>query len=380
MNYLIINGKILLEDKILYDHIIVVNNNIISEIIENSPSVLLNFEHYEVIDAKFGFICPGLIETHIHGCSTYDFASMAPSDYKKVKYFLAAYGINIFLPTFQYSKLYLKNLLKALKYESKLLESIPGFYLEGPFINKEKRGGILEKNILKPNLKLLDDIIRNNRGLLKIMTLAPEIENAELIIKKLIDNDIIPALGHSNCLLSDTKSLEKYSSKISITHLYNAMSGISHKLSGLGMYPFLNRDCFFELNGDSIHLSDEIIKLSYDYLNRDKLILISDAVISAGEDFGEWEYCGIPVLSDKTGVRYKGSKVLIGSNKLLPEIILNFIKITGAPIYEAVKFATINPARLLGLDNSLGSIEIGKTSNLVIFDEAFQVIRNLNAY
>ena len=252
---------------------------------------------------------------------------------------------------------------------------------------------------LKPEDKLKQVTALQQKGAIVVMTGdgvndAPVLAGADLSIAMgkgtqlaaatadmiLISNNIVPALGHSNCKISDLKTLGKYSSKLNITHLYNAMSGISHKQSGLAMYPFLYKDSFFELNADSIHLSDEIIKMSYEYLNHEKLILISDAVISAGSDFGEGEYCGIPVVSDDTGVRYKDSGTLIGSNKLLPEIITNFIRITGAPVHEAVKFATINPARLLGVDGSLGSIKIGKASDLVIFDGDFRVKRNLKGF
>lgn len=380
MKYLIKNGNIVLENRILYDHILVVSNQIITSIIKTSSSDLPAYADYEVIDAAGGFITPGLVEMHIHGCGPYDFASMPAEYYKKAEAFLKARGINTFIPTFQYNPKYLKNLHSALDKQAKLKGSIPGYYLEGPFINKEKRGGILEENISVSDLKLLDEIILNSHGLLKIMTIAPEIKDSEIIIRHLINNNIVPALGHSNCVMSDLKTLEKYLSKINITHLYNAMYGISHKQSGLAMFPYLHKDSFFELNGDSIHLSDEIIKMSYEHLNREKLILISDAVISAGSNFGQEEYCGIPVISDNKGVRYKDSGTLIGSNKLLPEIIVNFIRITGAPVHEAVKFATINPARLLGLDSNLGSIEIGKSSDLVIFDSNFRVKRNFKGY
>lgn len=380
MKYLIKNGNIILENKTLHNHLLAVNNYIITDIIESCRAKVSAYDSYEVIDAAGGFVTPGLIEMHIHGCGPYDFASIPAEYYEKAETFLQARGINTFLPTFQYNSKYLKNLHSAMNKLTKLKESIPGYYLEGPFINEEKRGGILEENISAADLKLLDEIILNSHGLLKIMTIAPEIKDAEIIIRHLIENNIIPAPGHSNCTISDLKTLEKYSSKLNITHLYNAMSGISHKQSGLAMFPFLYKDSFFELNGDSIHLSDEIIKMSYEHLNHEKLILISDAVISAGSDFGEGEYCGIPVISDESGVRYKESGTLIGSNKLLPEIIANFIGITGVPVHEAVKFATINPARLLGLDRSMGSIEIGKASDLVIFDRDFRVIRNLKGY
>ncbi len=380
MNYLIKDGNIVLEDKILYDHILVVSNHIITSIIKSSLSDLPAYADYEVIDAAGGFITPGLIEMHIHGCGPYDFATMPAEYYEKAKAFLQVRGINTFVPTFQYNSKNLKNLHSALDKQIKLRDSIPGYYLEGPFINKEKRGGILEENISVSDLELLNKIILQSQGLLKIMTIAPEIKDAETIIHLLISNNIVPALGHSNCTMSDIKFLEKYSSRLNITHLYNAMSGISHKQSGLAMFPFLYKDSFFELNGDSIHLSDEMIKMSYEHLNHDKLILISDAVISAGSDFGEGEYCGVPVISDTSGVRYKESGTLIGSNKLLPEIIANFIRVTGAPVHEAVKFATINPARLLGLESSLGSVEVGKASDLVIFDGDLKVKRNLKGY
>lgn len=380
MNYLIKDGNIVLEDNILQDHILVVSNNIITGIIKSSSLDLPAYADYEVIDADNGFVTPGLIEMHIHGCGPYDFASIPAEYFEKAAAFLQTQGINTFVPTFQYNPKYLKNLHSALEKQPKLKDSIPGYYLEGPFINKEKRGGILEENIAVSDLELLDEIILQSQGQLKIMTIAPEIEDAENITRHLISNNVIPALGHSNCTLSDIKALEKYSSRLNITHLYNAMSAISHKKSGLAMLPFLYKDSFFEINGDSIHLSDEIIKMSYEHLNHEKLILISDAVISAGGDFGEGEYCGVPVISDTRGVRYKESGTLIGSNMLLPEIIVNFIRITGAPVHEAVKFATINPSRLLGVDGSLGSIEIGKNSNLVIFDGDFRVMRNLKGY
>ncbi len=380
MKYLIKNGNIVLENKTLQNHLLLVNNHIIIDIIEPGLTTPSAFDSYEIIDAAGGYITPGLIEMHIHGCGPYDFASIPSDFFEKAEAFLHERGINTFLPTFQYNPKYLKNLLYALGTQKALKNSIHGYYLEGPFINKDKRGGILEENISSADFKLLDEIILNSHGLLKIMTIAPEIKDAEFIVRYLIDNNIVPALGHSSCTIADIKTLEKYSSKLNITHLYNAMSGISHKQSGLAMFPFLYKDSFFELNGDSIHLSDEIIKMSYEHLNHDKLILISDAVISAGGDFGEGGYCGIPVVSDDTGVRYKENGTLIGSNKLLPEIIVNFMRVTGAPVYEAVKFATINPARLLGLDSSLGSIKIGKASDLVIFDGDFRVKRNLKGY
>jgi len=168
--------------------------------------------------------------------------------------------------------------------------------------------------------------------------------------------------------------------KRNITHLFNAMSGISHKTPGLAMLPFLDSDIYFELNSDGVHLDPEIIKMCYKNLNNNRLILITDAVVSAGIAHGTYQYYGNPIESGRRGVRYKENDILIGSNCLITNVVQNFIKITGAPIEQAVRFATYNPCQLLGIEHRKGSIEIGKEADLIIFDNDFNLIKNFNQY
>ena len=143
------------------------------------------------------------------------------------------------------------------------------------------------------------------------------------------------------------------------------------------MFPFINRNTFFEVNGDGVHVNDEALKMCFNNLNRDRLILTSDAVISAGLAYGEYSSYSRTIVSNEKGVRYKDNHVLMGSNQLVNDILKRFIKLTGAPLYEAVRFVSYNPCVLLGIESKRGSIDPGKEADLIFLDEDYNVVRNL---
>jgi N-acetylglucosamine-6-phosphate deacetylase len=247
---------------------------------------------------------------------------------------------------------------------------IAGIYLEGPFVNPSKKGGINPEYIRKPDVDYLKKIIDISGGWLRMMTIAPELDGIDNIIELLLQNDIIPGFGHSNASLNtalNTKGVKN------MTHLFNAMSGISHRAPGLAALPFVNRDIFVEVNGDGIHIDNNIIKMAYLNLYRDKLIFITDAVVSAGKPYGEYIYDNKKVVSSERGVRYSDNDVLMGSNNLIPDVLRNVTHVTGGDIVDILRTVTLNPAKLLGIDDRKGSIEPGKKADIVIFDKDFRV-------
>lgn len=370
--YKITNGKIVLKDSILHNYDVIVDENIIIDITKDQSK----YHDFKTIDAAQAYVSPGFVELHIHGCGTYGFDILGESDLINIIDFLKSKGINTLVPTFQCNMAVVNDVADKIK-ESELLQKyIPGIYIEGPFINKEKKGGISADYISDPDIDLLIQIIKDTCGLLKLMTIAPEKKGNEKIFDYLNKNGIIPCFGHSNCEIKDVFVTDKY--KTNITHLFNAMSGISHKKSGLAMLPFGNRNTFFELNADGIHVNDEAIRISYTNLNKEKCILVSDAVISAGLEYGEYVSYSRVIVSNEKGVRYKDNDVLMGSNLLVNDILKRFIKLTNAPLYEAIKFVTFNPCALLGIENEKGSIEIGKEADLILLDEDYNVIKNLS--
>jgi N-acetylglucosamine-6-phosphate deacetylase len=301
-------------------------------------------------------------------------------------------GITTFVPTVQPCETAIAQLGGVLA-ENGLSSALPGMYVEGPFINANKKGGIIASLVKPPDAGFLQHLVHVSHRTIRVMTFAPELAGIEALSDIIAREHIVPCVGHSAATVEQAEQFrKKYYSQarvmeglqssppapIGLTHLFNAMSPISHKQSGLAMVPFLNSDWFAEINGDRVHLNQETLRLAYAGIARGRLVLISDAVITAGLEPRETatggptnqpSYFGKPVVSSSKGVRYRDSGVLIGSNQLLPQILRGFMEVTGATITDVFRFGALNPARLLGLDNQIGSIKQGKEGNVVVFDD-----------
>jgi N-acetylglucosamine-6-phosphate deacetylase len=124
-------------------------------------------------------------------------------------------------------------------------------------------------------------------------------------------------------------------------------------------------------------VDDEAQQMCYNVLNRDRLILVSDAVVSAGLKPGTYESYGRAIISNERGVRYKKDDVLMGSNMLINDILKRFLNLTNAPLYEGMRFASYNACHLLGISDKKGSIEVGKEADLLLLDNDYNVVMNL---
>ena len=258
-SYLIKNAKIVLETKVLQGDLLVLNG-----IISKIEASIVN-DTVPNIDAKNEYLCPGLFEMHIHGQNGYSFEDIqneeTGQDIIDIHNSLASKGINTYLPTFSCQE---DKILLALKFFKKynLFEySIPGIYIEGPFINKEKRGGLAEKTISSFSIKELESLWNKMEGKIKIMTFAPEFENSGVMADFLLNRNAIPSVGHTNGKLEDFQKLieNRNESDFSMTHLYNAMTHFSHRFLGMSFAPFKYEKIFFELITDGIHINPEII-------------------------------------------------------------------------------------------------------------------------
>ena len=339
-----------------------------------------------VFDVRGASLVPGFVELHIHGCGETGVEQSVerPAILEYTARFLSAYGINTFLPTLPCSEDAVAALAGVLDADPRLRERVPGIYVEGPFVNPEKRGGISLSLIRKPAPGILDRIIDLGRGYIKMMTVAPELPGAYGIIERLLEKGIVPCLGHSDCTAADAltvmqQAAGKNPARFNITHLFNGMSGISHKRPGLAAVPFLEEECFFELNGDGIHVADEMLRIVGRHLRKDRMLLISDAVVSAGLEYGDYSYFGNEVVSDEQGVRYSENGVLIGSNRLIPQVCSHFSRATGCSAAEVLPMVTKNPRRLLGLGESC-AVRPGMKADLVAIDDSWDVLFNFRGF
>ncbi|TFG63962.1 MAG: hypothetical protein E4H36_04235 [Spirochaetales bacterium] len=333
-----------------------------------------------VYDAKGLYVMPGFVELHIHGCGM-DGVEQAPDEpgvLARMADFLSSRGCNTFLPTLPFNLPVIEALAAELTENPQLEERVPGIYVEGPFVNPARRGGIPPAFVEVPDKGRLNHILETGRERIRMMTVAPELPGADVIISRLWERGIIPCLGHSE---SDLRGIPEAppGKALNITHLFNAMSPVSHKTAGLAMLPFIDRSVYCELNSDGIHVCGEALTMCGRHIDNKRLILISDAVVSAGLAGGSGSYFGKEVLSDKRGVRYADSDILIGSNRLVHECAGCFLNWTGLGRAEVAGMVTSNPNRLLDRGDR-GLVSTGMKADLIAVDGDFRPVINFFPY
>jgi N-acetylglucosamine-6-phosphate deacetylase len=206
-----------------------------------------------------------------------------------------------------------------------------------------------------------------------MMTFAPELKGADRLPAVMRQLGILPCVGHSLASAA-TAAAVCGRHQVSCTHLYNAMSGLDHREPGVAAFA-LNADrVYVELNSDGKHVSPELLQLTRRAKRGDRIVLISDAMVFAGAKFGVYEYAQMKFRSSEEGVYNLETGTLTGSNVLLNRGVARFMRFTRAPVHDAVRLASLNPACLLGLGQHTGSLEAGKSADLVLFSRDFEKV------
>ncbi len=344
-------------------------------------------KHYVFKDS---YLTPALAELHIHGAGGYSFEDYSNLDMNEFAGFMSKNGVGIFLPTIVYDRSIAESLagkIRSYKRQKPEYESrIPGIYMEGPFISTVKRGGILPENIMDFTFESFREVVAESEGLLRIMTIAPEalsfLSADELpnVLYEMSNHGIIPAFGHSNAHFDDLRGIRiRPEQPLNVTHLYNGMSGISHKEPGLALWALLDGETYVELNGDGTHVHPWAVELALKVKDHDRIILISDAVpassmeasIEATKGTSAPTLRGRPIEVIGNGVYDVESGVLVGSNLLVKDMVERMIEVHKLPVWEAVNMASMNPLRLLQLEDR-GTLKRGSFADISVFDRSFE--------
>ena len=316
--------------------------------------------------------CPALWETHIHGCGGVSTESMSVQSLGRMGQFLAERGIGAFLPTIVSDEGHIGSLGAALHDAQALLRSrIPGIHVEGPFVSAARRGAIPENLLREPSIEYLDRMKALSKETIRILTIAPELRGSRAVIDRLLTSGILPSLGHSDASYDSLRSLEGVS-PLGVTHLFNGMSGVSHKEPGLAQWALLNKDVFTELNCDGTHLHDAAVRLVLQSRPWGRIVAISDAVAPAGLPAGEQlgTLYDRPLAARGAGLYYADTGVLVGSRLLIPEGLARLVHEFRVPVANAVAMATLNPARLLGYSRK-GALLPGYDADVALFNMDF---------
>jgi N-acetylglucosamine-6-phosphate deacetylase len=359
--YCIQNGEVILPDRSVPGGTVIFSDGHIgyAGTARNTPRGAVE------IDAKGGYVAPGLVDIHIHGAGHVGWETCTAQGLSEFDRTLLKRGILRFVPTMMADEAVIRRVAGLLQ-TATCSNRVPGLYVEGPFISPEKRGGVQEQYVRPVDLRYLKKLQRIADGRIRMMTFAPELKDAQKLPAAMRQLRILPCVGHSMATSAEaTLACGRY--KVGCTHLFNAMSGLDHRTPGLAAFA-LNRDqAYVELNPDGIHVAPDLLQVTHRAKRSDRLVLMSDAVVSAGTKPGVYDYMNKKVRSSENGVRYIDTGTLIGSSILLNTGVARFMRFAGVPIHEAIRMASLNPANLLGLGRTTGSLEQGKAADVVVF-------------
>jgi N-acetylglucosamine-6-phosphate deacetylase len=330
----------------------------------------------QTINAAGYFLAPGLIDIHVHGGYGVTFGvSDLKKSLQKYSNWVIKTGVTGFLLSIAAQDA--QTLLKLIHSYIPILEKgllgakALGFHLEGPFLNVEKKGAFNPTWLRNPNIEEVNSIIKAGKGWIKQVTMAPELEKASLIAKTFREANIVVALGHSNTDFSTaSNALEKDFSHV--THTFNAQSSFNHRKPGVIGAVLASDHVTAELIADNVHVHPGAIKILYRCLGKDRIILVTDAMSGAGLPDGKYNLVGNEVIVND-GCAKLSDGTIAGSTARLIDCVANTHQYSNIPLNDAIKMATHNPAKLLGMQDHMGTIEEGKDADLIIFDKSFNL-------
>lgn len=292
------------------------------------------------------FISDGLVEQHIHGAFGIDFMTCTLDELLQAAQKLAKCGVTAFFPTIMTDDLLkikerISIVKNAMNLQNKKTAQIIGIHLEGPFINQEKAGIHQIKYIQPLNIdifKLIEDDI------IKIVTLAPELDNSTEFIKYLQSKNIKISAGH--CIASDLSNINQ------VTHLYNAMGNFNHRTPSCVVSALSNDNIYTEIIADSKHVSDDVLKITFKQKNIDKILLISDALPLAHCNKTELTFSG-QTIYNKNGNLVNKNGTFAGSSLLLCDIIKNITDKKLLSMQNAIIAASSNQLLYHNINNNL---------------------------
>lgn len=339
----------------------------------------------KVIDAGGNYLAPGLIDIHNHGNFGHDTmeGTYEALDSMAEQHFM--HGVTSFLATTMTTDLGLiEGALRTIgryvhdaQHKTAGRANVLGVYLEGPYFSEEKKGAQPAEHLRVPNLDELKGFLATSQNTIKVVSLAPELAGAEEAIKYLKNRGITVAAGHTTATFAVAKTAINAGVTLA-THLYNGMRNFSHREPGIIGAALTDERVYCELICDGIHLHAGAMDLAVAAKGRDKIVLITDAMMAAGLEDGLYELGGYDVTV-KEGTARLADGTLAGSTLTLNRAVRNLVDLVNVPLADAIRMASLNPAQAIGAADRKGSIEVGKDADLVIFDQQLNALQTMIA-
>lgn len=323
----------------------------------------------QVIDAEGLYLAPGLLDTHTHGIGGFDFNTCTAQAIEEIIALEHAEGVTGFLASLVVEN-HAMTMERLQLLDSQVTDSLLGIHLEGPFLNPKQKAVMKEEFLRLPNIEEFRQFLRVSSHV-SSMTIAPELPDAQRLIKEGTRQGIVMNIGHSMADAQQVMQAQRNGAK-GITHLYNAMSQHEHRNPGVVTGALLS-DLMCELIVDGFHVHPDVVHATYRALGDDRIILISDANPYKAVADGEYPFSGKNIVIQDGKATVKETGRIAGSTLAMNTALRNMCRYTGCSVESAVRMAAYNPARLYGWKK--GSIEPGYDADLMLMDDAFHIHR-----
>ncbi len=324
------------------------------------------------ISAHGCYVIPGLTDLHFHGCVGEDFSDATPDGLQKMADYELSRGITQICPAGmtlgedQLTKI-CQNAAAHREKNSGGAELV-GLHLEGPFLSMAKKGAQNAAYIHDPDPAMLHRLQEAAGGLVKLVTLAPEQPGSLEFIQSARQDGVTVSLGHTTADY-DTASAAYKAGARQATHLFNAMPPFTHRSPGVVGAAFDYPEVKVELICDGVHIHPSVVRAVFKLFGSDRVILISDSLRATGMPDGRYPFGGQEIeVHGNRATMADDPNTLAGSVSDLMACLKTAVSF-GIPLADAVTAAAVNPAKVLGIYNRLGSLDIGKEANAAILDE-----------
>ncbi len=319
-------------------------------------------------------VVPGFVDVHIHGCAGADTCDATREALEAMAAFLLAHGVTSFCPTTMTTS---RETIQAALLAAKDMMDHPmeggarvvGVNMEGPFIAKERKGAQKEEDILPPDFPLFQQFYEESGGIVRLVDVAPEQPGGLDFVEKASQLCTV-SIAHTTADYDQAKAA--FDKGVThATHLFNAMSGLHHRKPGVVGAVFDDSRVRGELICDGFHIHPAVLRAAFRLLG-DRALIVSDSMRANGMPEGEAFDLGGQMVTVHQGKALLPDGTIAGSVTNLHQEIKNLVSF-GVPFEQAVKAATLIPARAIGLDGEIGSIAPGKRADLVVLDENLDI-------
>lgn len=332
-------------------------------------------ESEEIIDAQGAYALPGLVDIHFHGAVGHDFCDADEAGLQAIADFEASKGVLAICPaTMTFDEEILNGIMDvAAAHKNERGADLVGINMEGPYISPRKVGAQNPKYVMAADAGMFRRLQARSGGLIRLVDIAPE-EPGNLDFIRECHNEVRISIAHT-CTDYETAKEAFAAGASHMTHLYNAMPGITHREPG-PIIAALEEGAEVELITDGVHIHPAMVRFTFNTFGDDHVILIADSMMACGLPDGQYSLGGQAVtVRGPRATLTEHPDTIAGSATCLYDCMKHAVMQMGVPLANAVRAASLNPARSIGIEADYGSLEPGRWGNVILADDQLNIVK-----